>query len=183
VTGGDAGKAIEVAVGKSVASTPPAAASAGGAGSAAATPGAPGAPAGMGGGAAEPAKPAESTGSGWPTAKTATVIGLGAASVIALGVSAVLIPVASGKEDAARDAALPAQQRSIARDSHDSLRTASSVLFYGGAALGVGALAAALLWPGKSQATERTAHSAAQTSTVTVQPFLSVGTLGATGTF
>jgi hypothetical protein len=112
---------------------------------------------------------------GWPMAKTATVIGLGAAGVLGLATSAILIPVAKSRADDAKSSASPLAERQAAGESNDSLRTVATVAFYGGAALGIGALLAAVLWPNAAQV-ERTAA-------VTMRPVVNHRFAGVAGTF
>ncbi|NOU32610.1 MAG: hypothetical protein HOO96_32300 [Polyangiaceae bacterium] len=115
---------------------------------------------------------------GWPGAKVAVVIGLGVVGAGGLATSAILIPVAKGKEDAARDATKSAADRADARSSNDSLRTMSTVFFYGGAAFALGTVAAAIFWPNK-HATEKPETS----DKTAIHPLIGPGVFGAEGTF
>ncbi len=115
---------------------------------------------------------------GWPGAKVAVVIGLGVVGAGGLATSAILIPVAKGKEDAARDATKSAADRADARSSNDSLRTMSTVFFYGGAAFALGTVAAAIFWPNK-HATEKPETG----DKTAIHPLIGPGVFGAEGTF
>jgi hypothetical protein len=92
---------------------------------------------------------------GWPTAKTATVIGLGAAGVLGLGLAAVFYGAGKGAANDAAGAVKPSAGYDDARSRYDASRTASTVAFYGGAALGVGALVMAVVWPNKESAPQQ----------------------------